>query len=85
MFLQSVWRTVFGAGQYPEAETPQQRRHIIFAERCGHLRRRPPLPVKLPRVRRAVQPWQKVARCAVRNQAHVFTLSPPSLRRPRPW
>ena len=78
MFLQSVWRTAFGAAQYLEAETLQQRRHIMFAVRCGHLRRRPPLPIKLPRVdvprlvqvlpyllhhvRLAVQPWQEVAR-----------------------
>jgi hypothetical protein len=45
MFLQCVWRTAFGAAQYLEAETLQQRRHVIFAVRCGHLRRRPPLTV----------------------------------------
>jgi hypothetical protein len=30
-----------------DAEPLQQRRHIIFAVRCGHRRRRPPVPVQL--------------------------------------
>jgi hypothetical protein len=50
MCLQSVWLAVFGAAQYLEAETLQQRRHIMFAVRCSHLRRRPPLPVQLVHV-----------------------------------
>ena len=33
-----------------DAEPLQQRRHVIFAVRCSHLRRRPPLPIKLSRV-----------------------------------
>ena len=70
-----------------DAETLQQNRHIMFAVRCSYLRRRPPVPVKLPRVdvprlvqvlpyllhhvRLAVQPWQKVARCEVRGGHQV--------------
>ena len=50
-FYRVLWRAVFGAAQYLlEAETLQQRRHIIFAVRCSHLRRRPPVPIKLPHV-----------------------------------
>jgi hypothetical protein len=33
-----------------DAETLQQSRHIMSAERCSHLRRRPPVPVQLPHV-----------------------------------
>jgi hypothetical protein len=47
-FLQSVWRTVFGTAQYLEAETLEQRRHVIFAVRCSHLRRRPPVLLPFP-------------------------------------
>ena len=49
-FLQSVWLVVFDAAQCLEAELLQQRRHVIFAVRCSHLRRRPPVPIKLPHV-----------------------------------